>query len=130
MNRKYLAFDLEIAKEIPEGALDWKAHHPLGITCAATLTSDSDEPHLWYSRSNYNQPADVMSQQDAMNLIQFLTTMRSQGYTISTWNGLGFDFDILAEESGRYEECKREALNHVDMMFHGGLYTSRKAGQP
>ncbi len=35
-----------------------------------------------------------------------------------TWNGLGFDFDILAEESGMYDECKALALNHVDMMFH------------
>jgi hypothetical protein len=31
---KYLAFDLEIAREILEGETDWKAHRPLGITCA------------------------------------------------------------------------------------------------
>jgi hypothetical protein len=39
-------------------------------------------------------------------------------YTIVTWNGTGFDFDILAEESGMLAECKGLAVNHVDMMFH------------
>ena len=31
---------------------------------------------------------------------------------------LGFDFDILAEESGMLEECRDLAVSHVDMMFH------------
>jgi hypothetical protein len=118
MSRKYLAFDLEIATQIPEGELDWGVYRPFGITCAATFASDSDEPRLWYSKSSDDLPADVMSQSDAANLVQYMTTMRGQGYTIATWNGLGFDFDILAEESGMGEECKHEALDHVDMMFH------------
>ena len=41
-DRKYLAFDLEIAREIPEGG-DWKANRPLGISCAATLASDTGQ---------------------------------------------------------------------------------------
>jgi hypothetical protein len=44
--------------------------------------------------------------------------INDEGYTIVTWNGLGFDFDVLAEESGMYEQCKELALNHIDMMFH------------
>lgn len=40
------------------------------------------------------------------------------GYTIVTWNGLSFDFDVLAEESGMIEKCRTLAINHVDMMFH------------
>jgi len=59
-----------------------------------------------------------MSQQDAVNLVYYLMTMVNDGYTVLTWNGLGFDFDILAEESGMLEECSRLALNHVDIMFH------------
>ena len=38
--RKYLALDLETAK-ITDDASDWKLHRPLGISCAATLLSDS-----------------------------------------------------------------------------------------
>jgi hypothetical protein len=35
-----------------------------------------------------------------------------------TWNGLGFDLDVLAEESGSRDLRKELAKNHVDMMFH------------
>jgi hypothetical protein len=44
--------------------------------------------------------------------------MYESGYAILTWNGLGFDFDILSDESGMINECKQLALGHVDMMFH------------
>ena len=43
--------------------------------------------------------------------------MSSKGWTIVTWNGAGFDFDILAEESELQDECRRLTLGHVDMMF-------------
>ena len=44
--------------------------------------------------------------------------MVADGFTILTWNGLGFDFDILAEESAALGHCHECALGHVDMMFH------------
>jgi hypothetical protein len=50
-------------------------------------------------------------------LVQYLSKMVADGFTILTWNGLGFDFDILAEESGAVAECAECALGHVDMMF-------------
>ncbi len=40
------------------------------------------------------------------------------GFTILTWNGVGFDFDVLAEESGESKLCRQLASEHVDMMFH------------
>jgi RNase H-like protein len=40
------------------------------------------------------------------------------GYTLLSWNGLSFDFNILAEESGLPDECGKLAMDHVDMMFH------------
>ena len=43
--------------------------------------------------------------------------MVESGFTIVTWNGLSFDFDILAEESGLVDQCKALAWQHVDMMF-------------
>jgi len=73
---------------------------------------------LLHGLTGDRRPADQMSQQDAVNLVHFLLSMISAGYTILTWNGLGFDFDILAEESQMFEECSWLALNHVDMMFH------------
>jgi hypothetical protein len=120
MKRKYLAFDIEIAQELPEGEPDWKAHRPLGITCAATLASDTDELLLWHGLTDDKRPSDKMSQPDMARLVDYLMTQANDGYTILTWNGLGFDFDILAEESGMFVECKQLALemDHVDMMFH------------
>lgn len=59
-----------------------------------------------------------MSQKDAQGLVQYLSNMAAQGFRILTWNGLGFDFDILAEESHSSASCKECALGHVDMMFH------------
>lgn len=117
MPRRYLAFDIEIVKPIPDTAQEWKSYRPLGISCAATLTSEG-KLDLWYGANPDGSPADGMSREDAKNLLSFLKQQAQQGYTILTWNGLGFDFDILAEESGMGIACRDLALDHVDMMFH------------
>lgn len=118
MKRNYLAFDIETAKVLPDNESDWNSHRPLGISCAATLLGDGDEAILWHGGANPTTPADRLSQQEVAGLVEYLATQAAQGYTIVTWNGVGFDFDILAEESGMPEECKRLAVTHVDMMFH------------
>ena len=100
MPNQYLAFDIETAKVVPGEDFNWRPHRPLGISCAATLASDSDEPLLWYGKTPDGSPEKQMSQQDAQGLVQYLSKMVADGFRILTWNGLGFDFDILAEESG------------------------------
>lgn len=113
MRRKYLAFDIETAKVMPEGDPHWRSCRPLGISCAATLLDDTDELNLWHGATS-----DRLSQQEAADLVEYLTAQVNDGYTIATWNGMGFDFDILAEESGMLAECRKLAVTHVDMMFH------------
>ena len=115
--RKYLAFDIETAKEVPGDFSAWRSHRPLGIICAATCASDA-EPRLWHSKTSEDRPAQQMSQADVQQLVSYLCIMASQGYTILTWNGAGFDFDVLAEESGSRDHCRTCAHDHVDMMFH------------
>jgi len=117
MARKYVAFDIESATEWPDGG-DWKPHRPLGISCAATLAADEETPRLWHGVAEEGRPAGRMSRQDAAELAGYLLSMVDRGYSILTWNGLAFDFDVLAEESGMLEECRGLALGHVDMMFH------------
>jgi hypothetical protein len=117
MRRKYLAFDIETAQQWPDGC-DWRRYRPLGISCAATLPGGTATPTLWHGLTGDRQPADRMSRQDAARLVGHLASMVRQGYTILTWNGLAFDFDILAEESGMPGECKTLARDHVDMMFY------------
>ena len=114
---KYLAFDLEISKEIPDGAADIKRFRPLGISCAATLSSDG-ELKQWYGRDSQGSIASQTPVEQLNALVAEMMDYSHQGYKIITWNGLGFDFDILYEETGGNPDCKYLALNHCDMMFH------------
>ncbi|MGK7371731.1 MAG: ribonuclease H-like domain-containing protein [Candidatus Halalkalibacterium sp. M3_1C_030] len=118
MKRKYLAFDIETAKILPENDGDLHSHRPLGISCAAVRESGKDESLTFFSTEEDGRPSLKMNQEDLTELIDYLLDRQEAGYTIVTHNGLGFDFDILAEESSRTEDCKLLARNHVDMMFH------------
>jgi hypothetical protein len=114
---RYLAFDLEIARSLPEGLEDWKSIRPLGITCAATVTSEG-ELTLYPATDDSGAYSERMTPAQAGQLVDQLMAGVDSGLTILTWNGLGFDFDILAEESGRSKDCATLAMAHVDMMFH------------
>lgn len=124
---KYLAFDLETSK-IVENGQSWESQRPLGISVAATLPSNS-EPKVWYGQGRPNSdPWAAMPGMQVRTLVHYLQQAVSDGYQIVTWNGLKFDFDILAEESGMREECIELAMNHLDPMFHffciKGFYVS------
>ncbi|MBM4088739.1 MAG: hypothetical protein FJ276_04820 [Planctomycetes bacterium] len=118
MTRKYLAFDIETAKVVPGEEFNWKAHRPLGITCIASQSIDEEEPRVWLTRNSSGMPARRMSQADVAAFVEYLTDASRQGLVPLSWNGLSFDLDVLAEESGLADSCQRLALGHVDMMFH------------
>ncbi len=95
---------------------DWKRFEPLGITCAAAASSDGE---LWNWHAQLNgRFISKMTKTKCQNLVRRLAFLVEKGYIILTWNGLGFDFKVLARESGMFDECKELALNHIDMMFH------------
>lgn len=115
--QKLIAFDIEIAKNFPDGEQDWKRYRPLGISCAATIVAG--EPAIqWYGKTPNGDYASQMSLVETQELVKYLQDQAAIGGTILTWNGLGFDFDILAEESGMKPACAQLAMQHVDMMFH------------
>lgn len=109
---KFASFDLEISTELPDGAADWKAYRPLGISCAAVHLSDRDNVETWQAYGRLRMP-----HYQAETLVSILEGLVLRGYTLLAWNGLGFDFDVLAEESGQYGRCKALALDSVDPMF-------------
>jgi hypothetical protein len=113
---RYLAFDIEIAKIIPGDFNNWRSHRPIGITCAATVVQ-GEKPLLWFSRDDNGGYAPQLTRGDAERLAAYLQSVVNSGYQILTWNGLGFDFDVLSEESGCCEVCRSLAYNHIDMMF-------------
>lgn len=116
MSRKFLAFDIETAKETVDE--DWYSQRPLGITCAATMSSDAETARLWHGVSQDGTPARQMSRLETMRMVDYLVSQVAAGYTLVTWNGLGFDLDILAEESGAEKACQALARDHIDLMFH------------
>lgn len=116
-NYQFLAFDLEIARPITGSFDDWRFQRPLGIACAATLTADGDL-RLWHGITPQGEIADQMTADESAGLVAHLNRAVESGYTLLTWNGLAFDFDVLAEESRQPDLCKQLAIDHVDMMFH------------
>lgn len=115
---RYVSFDIESAKLLPDGVTDILAHRPLGVSCAAAATSDTGEIRTWTGRTASGAYARQMDATEAAAMVHDLMNLTRAGYTLVTWNGLGFDFDVLAEESGMRAECAELAANHVDMLFH------------
>ncbi len=116
-----VAFDLEIAKEIPDDARDWMALAPLGVACAALMREGESQPRLRFNPREHPDYFDATTR--AMTgaavdaVIDELVASVNRGDTLVTWNGTSFDFQVLALESGRIEPCARLALGSVDMMF-------------
>jgi hypothetical protein len=118
MKRKYLAFDIETAKDVPGEDFNWKPHRPLGICCAAALPVDAGQAIVWHGKTPTGSPAPRLSQREARQIVEELMRLVAEGYTLLTWNGLGFDLDVLGEEAESPQPCRALALDHVDMMFH------------
>ncbi len=117
--RKYVAFDIETAFFSDDPSCDWRTCRPLGITCAAALTSDGESPTVWHGKhAETGSPTDKMTPAEAAEIVCQLCQLVEAGYTLLTWNGMGFDLDILSEEASEHERCCELARNHVDMMYH------------
>ena len=104
---------------------DWQAQQrPLGISCAAVMTS---QPHIthgdtctWHTHKDFvgDIPPASMSAEHCRSMVRGLMGPLADGFTIVTVNGAGFDFAVLAEESGMVAECADLAINHhCDMML-------------
>ncbi len=106
---KFAAFDLEIAKQTPAGDGDLMRYAPLGITCAAVAV-DGAAVRFW-------QGVPQLSRAQACELVHDLQALVANGYTLVSWNGCAFDFQVLAQESGLVAACGALALNHIDFML-------------
>lgn len=116
---RFVAFDLETAKILPENAGgDLLSYRPLGIACAAAVAPDDADSFLWHGRDSRGLPAPEVSRPEAVAIVEDLERLTSKGLTVVTWNGLGFDFAVLADASGLADRCAALALGHVDMLFH------------
>jgi hypothetical protein len=148
-NHTFIGFDLEIAREFPdieEEQCNWlTVEPPLGITCASLASSaDTETERRVYIPDNLmkldsDDPAlREMDAQAARVLAQSILDLHTAGALIVTWNGLGFDFPVLAracDDPQWTRKLAQVALDHCDMGFamlcsHGymvGLNTAAKA---
>lgn len=90
-----------------------------GITCAATCVDG--EVMTWCSGNPMDKLlAPRMTPEDCCNLATYLMSYMISGATLVTWNGLKFDFRILAEQCRNdwmYGEIGAMALDHYDIGF-------------
>ena len=118
MTRRYLAFDIETAKITPQDE-DVQAHRPLGIACwAAAWVSEKSGEIITRSYAGTDSQGSITPQMSRFECCDLVRRLRSaikrDGFTLLTHNGVGFDFDILAEESGMHAECADLALRSMD----------------
>ena len=115
----FVAFDLEIADQIPEGTDDWLSLKP-GISCAATYDSDG-ELKIWHPVRAGGRYLARLSSMECMHIALWLKNRLEAGYVPVTWNGAGFDFKVLLQEIGEgalFEGMvKQLTLGHIDMAF-------------
>ena len=113
---KFVALDIETAKAFPAGQ-KWQDFAPLGISCATAYASDLAQPLIWADKYQDGRYADQLSVATSKLMIREFEQL-AQTYTLVTWNGMGFDWPVIAQESAEMDACRELALNHVDMMFH------------
>lgn len=112
-----IGFDLETARDFPEN-IEWSEEyheHPLGVSCAASCDSNLNIKHWYHGQPNNPLPG-AMTMDELNVMVDNLLEM-NQSHQIVTWNGLSFDFNLLARETGRFGDIKTLALEHIDMMF-------------
>lgn len=115
---RYAAFDLEISTELDE---NWQPDK-LGISCAATVKVSNDHrfEFVWHGHEEGDMYAERMTPSQCREMAQHLLMLHGLGFTIVTFNGLGFDFQVLAHEvdDDPLARCLLSlARNHVDVAF-------------
>lgn len=123
---RLVSIDLEINKQV-DNMEDWKAGRPLGISCASIAWRD-DEIGDRGIKTWYSPNTNPLSASDAQSIVNYLTAMWHEGYTIVGLNSCNFDLDILAEESGLYKECSELAQHHVDLMLMVVAFRGHRLG--
>lgn len=102
----FLSYDIEIYDDLPEERSSFDSIRP---SIAAICTKEDDLEFF------YDEP--FMTKETSQRLVKRMMEYQEKGIPALTWNGLSFDFPLLANYSGMVEECGSLALNHIDMMF-------------
>lgn len=113
-----LGFDVEVHTFPTEDGQHWSQIAPLGITCAALSSADGEQGMLWYSSPTRK----IMSKTACESMARHIAHLVKQGHEIVTWNGMGFDWPVIAHEIGNFKLMTEIALNTIDPMY--GMFKS------
>jgi hypothetical protein len=114
---RYLGFDLEVCTWPEDNNWDRKTN--LGVSCIGLMGTDWNEHEVYYaSACNGSPEARAMNEQELKFVAEELVGYTGLGYTLVTWNGLQFDFLVMAlADPVHAMEYKAHAMNHIDPMF-------------
>ena len=102
----FLSYDVELYNNLEEGPISYKDMIP-SIAATCTVTTDL---RFWYD-------IPYITKETSKDLVSFMIDEMRKGFIPFTWNGVSFDFNLLAQYSGMVEECAELALNGVDGML-------------
>lgn len=106
---------------------EWADYVPLGCTCAATTLGRVGAYDLGFGIKTrewtpvagiVGEEGNRMMAEDVEDMIGYLEQAAAHGYRVITWNGLGFDFRLLAlEHPSLCSRLRTLAIGHVDIAF-------------
>ena len=113
----FIGFDLESAHEYKEGV----GLEEVGISCAACYAVEFAAPQLFAAKDIFGFAKPEMDAYDGSVLAKALIDYANNGDIIVTFNGLHFDWPVLASvcnDTGIEKELKDVAINHhIDIGF-------------
>lgn len=113
---KLASFDIEISDQLSSPG---EPNYPPHISCAAIALSDAPDNVIFYTAS---QDAEYMTPVQVASMIRDMADYVVNGYTFLTWNGIAFDFPVVAANCKDFYASTYKALeiafhNHIDMML-------------
>jgi len=123
---KLASFDIEISDDL---STPGDPGFPPHISCAAIALSEDPANVKYFSSAD---GADAMTTAQIHDMIANIYQMRDAGYTFLTWNGVSFDFQVvaaLAENANVAADVLDIAWrNHIDMMLLVTFQTGYRLG--
>ncbi len=114
---KYLGFDIEVCTW-PEDN-EWDHKTPLGVSCIGLMGSSWLRPIIYYAgMPNDPEPRKMNTEELRAFCIKLGELHYIEEYEIVTWNGLQFDFLVMAlEDPNNAQTYAKMAMRHIDPMF-------------
>ena len=114
----YIGFDLETVRLPPKRQFDDTTPLNVGISCASLAYSEHDVK-VW-------QGTPSLTVEQCQDVVAELERINNTAKRVVTWNGSGFDYRVLAEESQLRERCIDLMIHHIQEI----RWIAKSSGKP